>query len=242
MNNKIIFLLIAQLISAAGWSQSDGQQRWKEYLHTTDFRSETDKINKFNVLDIYKTGHKYDILIVYPDSISLKTTIEFVSIMDLCHSDSPLIVQSVKNGQLTAGHRKIEKAEIQLFIFDNTLLFKKNRQKEYKLHASDPGWAIVEINGPVMVTKRYYLSLGSLIESQRVVKDSEFIGMSPESIGGFFFKKSASKLFSDHPELSKKIFNKEKGYTSKYSYKIIKEYNEWVKESDQKRYAYYLFH
>lgn len=207
-----------------------------------DFRKETDKINQYNALDYYNSGHRYDILIVYPDSGSIKTILEFTSLMDLCDSDKPLIVREKKNGLITSGLVEISKTDIQFFIFDNKLLFKKNRQKEFEFHSGDRGWGLVEINGPVMVTKRYYLLAGSVIESEMVVKCQEFLGISPESMGGFFFKKNISKRFSDFPELSKKIYKKEKGYTSKHGYEIIKEYNEWVNNNEPEMYEYYLFH
>lgn len=188
----------------------------------------------------FQLGELYDGLIIFKDSSkqSLELSILYSGIDDLCDATKPIRGKDLK---IPRGY-EIAKKDIQYFVFQDLIFALDVTRKDYAISLSDNKyWSALLIDGPVRFTKSYYIrkmESGSVLEidAGNIQKGETRIGSDPDNLGGFGFKKFASKTFSDCEELSGKIAAEENGYTRKDALKIILEYNDWAKQQDPTTY------
>lgn len=218
---------------------------WKQYLDQSDLRSRLAGLYyQDNPLQELISGYFYEVLVAFKDRDrkDLHGRIKFTSFLDISNHRNELRVQKKMGDGYAATFRSINKEDIQFVMLDRRFLFKPLRIREDVYSTSDPDLCFVVINGPICYYfyPQYLSSSDLAFNSNRMHRDMKFFGSEPTSMGGFNFKKNASRLFADYPQLAEKIRQRQEGYKKKNGYEIIVEYNEWVKETDPERFWTYM--
>jgi hypothetical protein len=214
-------------------------KRWQDYF--ADYNKE--QYVNFEFEDYnkkFKYGEYYECLAVFKDSTQtpLLYKVQFKSIQDLCNPKSNLDGKDMRRAQAYS----VSKSDLKYFVFhDLTFVIDNIVRKQYKVPFRPKSWSVLLIDGPIRYTKYFEsstLSSGAVsnIGVGRLQKYEEDLGSDPQYIGGFGFKKYATKAFSDYPELSAKIAAEEEGYKKKDAVKIIEEYNRWVLQKSQEEF------
>lgn len=125
--------------------------------------------------------------------------------------------------------KTIDKKELEGLVVNNQYYFVRDQETGE--------WGVVLFNGPVKAVKWYrYNGAGqNFYTNTSSYLDGELLNFDlAHPVAGW--KKKYISLLSDNEELVTKISNKESGYRYADAYKMIAEYNNWVKQNDPGRY------
>ncbi len=238
MLRRIIFLILFGL-SHLSHAQNENGNKYENLFITVDQRSHLTYADiNLPITSAAYYATKFDMLLVFKDGrpneiCQFSYQSARFTIRDLFDPKRDLNI--LRNGVL----QSVRKNDLAYFIFNQEIFI--NQSQKPKENAIFPApWGVMVLNGAIRHI-RWFIKDSSQ-DSYRL-EDKTYLNskeISPLILGNSFgWRKPMIKTVADHPQMLARIEAKEDGYTIKNAKKIIKEYNQWVKQNDYPRFKKY---